>query len=110
MEEQEIEKEEPIYKQIWNSLKEIGNDAIAASNDRWDRQFDSVYDFVNYWSGGLTGAVWEGAQERTNKWDDSVYDFFELSVNRGPRHDQGNGRQYRRGALSRGGVVKRACE
>ncbi|MFD2506056.1 hypothetical protein ACFSS9_16030 [Paenibacillus septentrionalis] len=75
MEEQEIEKEEPIYKQIWNSLKEIGNDAIAASNDRWDRQFDSVYDFVNYWSGGLTGAVWEGAQERTNKWDDSVYDF-----------------------------------
>ncbi|MFC6335078.1 hypothetical protein ACFP56_20800, partial [Paenibacillus septentrionalis] len=75
VEEQEIEKEEPIYKQIWNSLKEIGNDAIAASNDRWDRQFDSVYDFVNYWSGGLTGAVWEGAQERTNKWHDSVYDF-----------------------------------
>ncbi|MFD2506020.1 EndoU domain-containing protein [Paenibacillus septentrionalis] len=75
VEEQEIKKEEPIYKQIWNSLKEIGNDAIAASNDRWDRQFDSVYDFVNYWSGGITGAVWEGAQERTNKWNDSVYDF-----------------------------------
>ena len=69
------EKEEPIYKQIWNRLKEIGNDAIAASNDRWDRQFDSVYDFVNYWSAGITGALWEGAQERADKWDDSVYDF-----------------------------------
>ncbi len=40
-------------EKAWGSLKEIGNNIMDASNERYDKRYSSVWGFLDYWTAGI---------------------------------------------------------
>ncbi|MFC7677585.1 WXG100 family type VII secretion target [Paenibacillus sp. GCM10028914] len=70
-------KEEPKgwMEETWDSLKELGNGIMAASNERYDKRYSSVWSFLDYWTAGIPKGAYQGYVERADKLFDSRNDF-----------------------------------
>ncbi|MFC7677608.1 WXG100 family type VII secretion target [Paenibacillus sp. GCM10028914] len=70
-------KEEPKewYEEAWDSVKELGNGIMAASNERYDKRYSSVWSFLDYWTAGIPKGAYQGYVERADKLFDSRNDF-----------------------------------
>lgn len=70
-------KEEPKtwLEEAWGSLKELGNGIMAASNERYDKRYSSVWSFLDYWTAGIPKGAYQSYVERADKLFDSPNDF-----------------------------------
>ena len=73
-------KEEPKTwrdhaEKAWDSLKEVGAGIMAASNERYDKRYSSVWSFLDYWTAGIPKGAYQGYVERADKLFDSPNDF-----------------------------------
>jgi WXG100 family type VII secretion target len=58
-----------------DSLKELGTNFMAAANERYEKRYDSVGGFLDYWTFGIPKGMWQGYADRADKWLDSPEDF-----------------------------------
>ncbi|WP_244869187.1 hypothetical protein [Paenibacillus lactis] len=70
-------KEEPKtwLEKAWDSLKELGNGIMDASNERYEKRYSSVWSFLDYWTAGIPKGAYQGYVERADKLFDSPNDF-----------------------------------
>lgn len=73
-------KEEPKTwrdhaEEAWDSLKELGTGIMAASNERYDKRYSSVWSFLDYWTAGIPKGAYQGYVERADELFDSPNDF-----------------------------------
>ncbi|WP_025716204.1 WXG100 family type VII secretion target [Paenibacillus sp. 1-18] len=59
-----------------DSLVELGEDFMAAAEDRYEKRYDSVGGFLDYWTFGIPKGLYQGYAERASKQFDSANDFF----------------------------------
>ncbi|MFB5673950.1 WXG100 family type VII secretion target [Paenibacillus terreus] len=58
-----------------DSLKELGSNFMASANERYEKRYDSVGAFLDYWTFGIPKGMWQGYEDRADKWLDSPEDF-----------------------------------
>ncbi|MBU9705343.1 WXG100 family type VII secretion target [Paenibacillus sp. AK121] len=59
-----------------DSLVELGEDFLSAAEDRYEKRYDSVGGFLDYWTFGIPKGLYQGYAERASKQFDSGNDFF----------------------------------
>ncbi|WP_408976326.1 hypothetical protein [Paenibacillus jiagnxiensis] len=48
---------------------------MAAANERYEKRYDSVGTFLDYWTFGIPKGMWQGYADRADTWLDSPEDF-----------------------------------
>ncbi|MEK4245279.1 T7SS effector LXG polymorphic toxin [Psychrobacillus sp. FSL K6-2684] len=69
-----------IFVKSFHSLKGIAEDFWDGARIRREKALDSPYDFVNYWTFGISGGIVSGANERSAKMFDSKLDFLNYAT------------------------------
>lgn len=63
------------FEKSIDSLKELGNGIMDASNERYDKRYSSVWSFLDYWTAGIPKGAYQGYVERADKLFESPNDF-----------------------------------
>ncbi|AET59695.1 hypothetical protein HPL003_14720 [Paenibacillus terrae HPL-003] len=64
------------FQKSTDSLLELGQDFLNAAEERYEKRYDSVGGFLDYWTFGIPKGLYQGYAERASKQFNSANDFF----------------------------------
>ncbi|WP_179031869.1 WXG100 family type VII secretion target [Paenibacillus kribbensis] len=64
------------FQKSADSLLELGQDFMNAAEERYEKRYDSVGGFLDYWTFGIPKGLYQGYAERASRQFDSANDFF----------------------------------
>lgn len=61
-------------------MAELGNAFMEAAEDRYEKRYDGVGSFLDYWTFGIPKGMYQGYMERAAKQGDSFNDLLNFGT------------------------------
>lgn len=68
------------FQKSVDSLTELGQDFVDAAEERYEKRYDSVGEFLDFWTFGIPKGLYEGYMERAAKQNDSWNDMLNFGT------------------------------